>query len=454
MFREFSQNSDAPVTRFEQMLKTNQVYFFDAVEFETIIQYYIDTGEINLAKKALQMAINQHPFHIDLLLLKSELLIFDDAHKEASQLLDTIEEMEPSNQEVYIQKAAISSKNKKHQAAISFLFKGLEQADDPQEIWSLLAMEYMVLENYTEAKNYFRLCIEEDPDDYQMLYNLLFCLDYLKENREAIEVLNTVLETNPYNEIAWLESGKQYLNLNQKEEALSAFDFAIISEDTFVGAYIEKAKLLESMGRINQAIENYEIATRLEDPSAYLYIRIAVCHQHLGNDHMALQYFKKGINEDPSYEKAWTGIVDFYIERQNPIKALYYCDKGLQINENYVSYWKRNALLNKTLGKYEEAEISFQSTIELGNYELSVWMEWLDTLIFLHEWEKGYTIGQQAKEFYPEELSLDYKIAGCFHKLGKSIEMEYYLQNANNKLDQIPQTVLDQFPQLIQLLQK
>ena len=81
-------------------------------------------------------------------------------------------------------------------------------------------------------------------------------------------------------------------------------------------------------------------------------------------------------------------------------------------------------------------------------------MEWLDTLIFLHEWEKGYTIGQQAKEFYSEEFALDYKIAGCFYKLGKSIEMEYYLQNVNKKLDQIPQTVLDQFPQLIKLLQQ
>lgn len=454
MFREFSQNSDAPVTRFEQMLKTNQVYFFDAVEFETIIQYYIDTGEINLAKKALQMGINQHPFHIDLLLLKSELLIFDDAHDEASQLLDTIEEMEPSNQEVYIQKAAIFSKNKRHQAAIEYLFKGLEQADDPHEIWSLLGMEYMVQENYTEAKNYFRLCIEEDQEDYQMLYNLLFCLDYLNANNEALEVLNIVLETNPYNEIAWLESGKQYLNLNQKEEALSAFDFAIISEDTFVGAYIEKAKLLESLGKINQAIENYEIATRLEDPSAYLYIRIAVCHQQLGNDQMALQYFKKGINEDPSYEKAWTGIVDFYIEKQNPIKALYYCEKALQINENYVSYWKRNALLNKTMGKYEEANVAFQNTIELGNYELSVWLDWLDTLIFLNEWKKGQTIGQQAKEFYPEELALDYKIAGCFYKMGKSIEMEYYLQNVNKKFDHLPQTVLDLFPQLIPLLEQ
>ena len=75
------------------------------------------------------------------------------------------------------------------------------------------------------------------------------------------------------------------------------------------------------MGRINQAIENYEIATRLEDPSAYLYIRIAVCHQHLGNDQMALQYFKKGINEDPSYEKAWTGIVDFLYRKTKSNKS-------------------------------------------------------------------------------------------------------------------------------------
>ena len=40
--------------------------------------------------------------------------------------------------------------------------------------------------------------------------------------------------------------GKQYLQLD-KEEALGAFDFAIIGEDTFTGAYIEKAKLLESL---------------------------------------------------------------------------------------------------------------------------------------------------------------------------------------------------------------
>ena len=453
MYREFSQNADAAVTRFEQMLKSNQVYFFDAVEFETIIQYYIDMGEINLAKKALDMAINQHPFHSDLLLLQSEVMIFDGEMEEAMLLLDTIEEMEPSNEEIYIQKATIHSKQRNHKAAIAYLFKALDFAEDQCEVWCLLAMEYMVLENYTEAKNYFRRCIEEDPDDFQVLYNLLFCLEYLKAHEEAVEILNNLLEKNPYNEIAWLEVGKQYLQLNKKEEALGAFDFAIISEDTFTGAYIEKAKLLESLGQINTAIEQYECALKLEDPSSYLLVRIAHCHEALGNEQLAVQFFKQGINHDPSYEKAWTGIIDFYLNQGDNEKAHYYCEKALQINENYLAYWKRSALLNKALGCYAEAEIAFQNTIELGNYELAVWMEWIDTLIFLNEWEKASSVGQQAKEFYPEQVELDFRLAGCFQQLGKSIEMEYYLQNIGQEGNTIEEEVLQLFPLLAKQIQ-
>ena len=98
-----------------------------------------------------------------------------------------------------------------------------------------------------------------------------------------------------YNEIAW-QVGKQYLQQGKKDEALSAFDFAIISEDTFIGAYIEKAKLLESIGKTNAAIEQYECALKLEDPTSYILVRIAHCHEKLGNNQLALQYFKKGVN--------------------------------------------------------------------------------------------------------------------------------------------------------------
>ena len=106
--------------------------------------------------------------------------------------------------------------------------------------------------------------------DYQSLYNLLYCYDQLEENIEAINTLNEILETNPYSEVAWHQLGKLYTKINKLEEALSAFEFAIISDDSFTGAYIEKGKLLEKMGRINQAIDNFEFSVKLNDPNAFV----------------------------------------------------------------------------------------------------------------------------------------------------------------------------------------
>ena len=188
--------------------------------------------------------------------------------------------------------------------------------------------------------------------------------------------MNAALEKNPYNEIAWHEIGKQYLNLDRNEEALSAFDFAIISEDQFTGAYIEKGKVLENMGRYNEAIENFQIAIQIDDPSSYAYLRIAKCHQALGNDTLALQYFKKSVQEDPASEKSWNAMIDFYIQLGDIDKAFYYTKKALLINEDSVGYNKRNALLLQTLGQYTEAEIAYQNTIQQGNYELEIWIEW------------------------------------------------------------------------------
>ena len=447
MKNSYSDNSDSPIPRFEQMLKTNEVYYFDAEDFECIIQYYIDSGEINLAKKALHLATKQHPVHSDLLLLKSELLIFDGADDQAKLLLEIIEELDPHNQEIFVQKATIYSKNKEHRAAIELLQEALQYAEELTEIWCLLGMEYMVIEDYYKAKENFKLCLNEDPEDYQVLYNLLYCLEYLKEYEEAVEVLNSLLEKNPYNEIAWHEVGKQYLNLNCNEEALSAFDFAIISEDQFTGAYIEKGKVLEKMGRLNEAIENYQISNQIDDPSSYAYLRIAKCHELLENDLLAIQYYKKSVKEDPSSEKSWVALIDFYIYQKNIEKALYFTKEALLINNNSVGYNKRNALLLQTLGQYTEAEIAYQSTIELGNYELEIWLEWMNTLIFLNEWEKLISIGNQAKEFYPDSNEIDFRIAGSYKRLSRLNEADYFIQNLLKNKTVPSETFLNLFPE-------
>ena len=39
MFDQFSEDNNPSINKFEQMLKTNQVLFFDALEFESIINH-------------------------------------------------------------------------------------------------------------------------------------------------------------------------------------------------------------------------------------------------------------------------------------------------------------------------------------------------------------------------------------------------------------------------------
>ena len=83
----------SPIARFELMLQSNRVYFFDATEFEEIIQFYIDSGSLRLAYKALEIGENQHPGNSGLKLLHVELMLLNNQYKEAEDVIDTLREM-------------------------------------------------------------------------------------------------------------------------------------------------------------------------------------------------------------------------------------------------------------------------------------------------------------------------------------------------------------------------
>ena len=90
-----------PLSKFESMLKTNSIYFFDLAEFEEIIIHYLDTGKHSLAKKAVKLGLEQHPTSVDLRLLEVEILIFDNHLELASKKILKIEQLVPNNEEVY-----------------------------------------------------------------------------------------------------------------------------------------------------------------------------------------------------------------------------------------------------------------------------------------------------------------------------------------------------------------
>jgi tetratricopeptide (TPR) repeat protein len=417
------------LSKFESMLKTNKVLFFDSEEFEDIILHYLDMGKASLAKKALKLALEQHPKSTGLKLVQVEMLVYDDKLEMAEKLLNELYAIEPTNEEIYIQKANICSKRDQHEKAVELLRIALKYTDDFADVYNLIGMEYLFMDNLEMAKDSFIKCLEEDIEDQSALYNVVYCFEFLDQNKEAIAYLNQYIDKNPYSEIAWHQVGRLHYGLKEYPESIRAFDYATIIDDEFLGAFMEKAKAHERLKQYEEAIENYSRTIALDDATSYALLRMGKCYERLGNKVLALKYFNKTVHEDPLLDKGWIAITDFYVRQKNYQKALMYVNKALAIDNQNRLYWKRFATINKQLNFFEEAEFGYRKAVEFGDVQLDTWLFWVDILQFLGEFDSAIRTLLQASEFFPEENEVEYRLAGLYFMLDQNTKAKFHLSN-------------------------
>jgi len=408
-----------PLSKFESMLKTNSIYFFDLVEFEEIIIHYLDTGKHSLAKKAVQLGLEQHPTSIDLKLLEVEILIFDNNLEKASVLVKKIEMLAPNNDEVYMQKATILSKKGKHVEAIQSLKKALLHTEDKVDIWSLMGMEYLYIDDYENARLSFAKCIDVDYEDYSALYNVVYCFDMEKDYEQAITFLNNYIDKNPYSEVAWHQLGRQYYVMDMFKEALTCFDYAVLIDESFIGAYLEKAKTYEQLKMFEDAIDNYMVTIELDDPTAYAYVRVGECYQQLGALEEAIGFYKKAVHEDPLLDKGWILLTEAYYTQEDFQKALYYISKALKIDDSNALYWRKYSDINIKLSFYEEAIKGFKRCLELKDETIEIYIALADVLLFIGDFHDALKVLFSAQKMYKDFAEIEYRLAGLFFVLSK-----------------------------------
>ena len=407
------------LTKFESMLKTNSVYFFDLVEFEEIIIHYLDVGKHSLAKKAVKLGLDQHPQSVDLKLLQVEMYVFEGELNKASSLLKKIERLEPNNDEVFIQKATINSKSGNHKVAIINLEKALTLTEDKVDVWSLLGMEYLYLDNFDNARLNFSKCLEVDYEDYSALYNVVYCFDMEKKHEAAVIYLNNYIDINPYCEVAWHQLGRQYFILEMYNEALSSFDYAVLIDESFIGGYLEKAKTLEALDRYQEAIDNYLITLELDDPTAFAYVRIGECYERLQKYEAAISYYKKAVHEDPLLDRGWVLLSNLHYNEGNYQEASYYISKALKIDEDNSLYWRKYSEIKLKLNFFEEAVSGFDKCLILGDDALEIFIALTDVLSFLGEFNDAVAVLFKAQKSYKISAEIEYRLAGLFFVLNK-----------------------------------
>lgn len=418
------------ISKFENMIKTNKICFFDSEEFENIILHYLDSGKINLSKKALKLGLDQHPNSIGLKLVQVELLVFENKLDKAEKLLNELQAIDPRNDEVYIQRANIFSKKGDHIKAIECLNVALQYTEDFADVYSLLGMEFLYIDELQQAKEAFIKCLEYDSEDQSALFNVVYCFDFLEHHEEAIQFLEEFIDHNPYSEVAWHQLGRQFFTIKDYRKAIEAFDFACIIDENFVGAHLEKGKSYEKLKMFSQAIACYKETLQLDDPTSYVYQRIGYCYENLKKYDQALKYYLKSVHEDPLMDKTWVAIADLYLRKNDFKKALQFINKALGIDENNHLYWRRFAIINKDLMFYEEAALGFSKAIENGDDFLDTWLLWSDSLYTLGAYDEAVEKLLKARDIFSDEYEIEYRLTGLYLLLDQNEKAMYHLTNA------------------------
>lgn len=400
------------VLRYESMLLKGEVAFFESDDFVNIIDFYIEYGSYNRARQALAHALEQYPTDTEIRLLQVEIFLLEEDTEKAELLLDDISLQFPFNAEIYIQRANLYSKKNKHALAVETLMKAIRLTND-SSIFSYVAMEYLYMEDYAQAKKYFLRYLSYSPDDYYALQNLLHCYDFLGETTEAIHFLTNFLDKNPYCEIAWNSLGKLYASIDQLEKAIKCFNFAIISDDSFTGAYFEKAKVLELLQNYEEAIENYKITLRFGDPSSYAFLRMGKCYEKLEKFDEAEQNYLKAVYEDPQSPKAWMSLIRFYVDINQYEKALKYIPKVMLNNDGEMSYLRDCAEIYKKIGNFSGAVKIYKRLIEMDDFSLETHLSLIDILI-LAEKKEVLLLCENILEIYPKEYIIYYFLSVAY----------------------------------------
>ena len=140
------------VKKYERLQRNNESFFLEIEDFENIIEFYLNKNKIEKALEVTETAIEQHPYVVNFLTRKAELLLFDQSYEEALELLEKAQILEPSNYDIYLLLASVYEDLENFNEAINCYDKALElQESNKDEIFLLKAFTY---EGWDKFENY------------------------------------------------------------------------------------------------------------------------------------------------------------------------------------------------------------------------------------------------------------------------------------------------------------
>ncbi|MDY6799792.1 MAG: tetratricopeptide repeat protein [Bacteroidota bacterium] len=412
----FSDEYNELVNRYEDMIKNKHQYFFDVYEFETIIDYYIETNKANNALNVVKFACKQHPGSIAIQLKKAQVYIDKGFAAQALRIIKEIEQIETTNPEIFLLKGTACNALENYNDAEKAFEKAIEYAfeEDKVDTLNTIAQEFEQIGKYKIALKYLHKAFKMEPSNIMFLYDIAYCYEKAGEIQQSLKFYHQYLDKEPFSENAWYNLGILYTKIDNHKKAIDAFEYAIAINQDFSLAYYSLANALSADEQYYQAILNYQEFIEIDEDSPEIYTYIGNCYENLGQMDLALKYYDKALGIDKKFAEAISGKASVMLQIQKYDIALNLIKKALVIDQSNPDFHYLLGNIYNELEKKNFALKAFQNAYDIDPAETDFILALIDSLIEHKNYAKAITILNNGIKQNKNISTLYFKLAGCY----------------------------------------
>lgn len=417
--------------KYEKAKKDTKSVFFDVEEFEQIIDYFLDDMEYDKATEAAELGSVQHPASVEIKYKIVHIYMEQGNAKKAIQILHDIPSWEQANSEYhFLYGTALCQTGKLHEAEKSFDYALSVATEDIFDALQNIAIAFENARNFRLAIKYLDQAYEMAPDSLSVLYDLGYFHERVDKFKESISYYQLYLDMDPFSENVWYNLGVVYFKTDQPEKAVDAYEYSIALNPDYASAYFNKANVWASMGRFDKAIESFREFIEIEPSSTQAYCFLGDCYEQIEEYNKALKAYRKVIEIDNTDAEGWFGAGMIYYQKNEFKEAITYVLKALEFDGQNLDYWLNLGYIYEEAGKTREAAKCYHHITILDKSDREAWLALSSLLMNDGDFEKSLEHLREAFPHFPEDESINTRLAVCHFKLGSVALCLRFLESA------------------------
>jgi len=436
MSEDFQWNDDYQIellaSRFEEMLHDGSPVYFDAEEFEVLIDYYQNAFNSEKSRMAVELAMQQHPYNSALKVKLARQWATEGQFIKALELLNELEMTEPNDAELIMTKGSVYSMMMEFGKAIREYKKALVLADseDLEDIYATIAFEYENLSDFENALNYLKQALPISKQPEQVLSEIGMVFEMLNDMEQAITFFNHQIDLNPYSTAAWFNLGLAYFHQELYEKAIDAFEYVLAIDDKHMMAIINIGQSFEALDDYEKAIETYHEALSVNQQDANIFYRLGECFEKQNQYTEALTHYQKATQIDEFMAEPWAGIGVIFDEEGNTKTAIKYMQRAIELDQFNTEFLLIKADMHIKLEEYNKAADCFKKAEELDPRDPDLWIEYANLYVLQHQFEKATQILKTGIIHQPANNRIRYRLAALLFRQRNNIQAQFHLEAA------------------------